>query len=93
MGSSQIKRASYYYAGYESDGTLAVTVGCIPAGAEQSFTYTLPARHASDPTPGRAKLGRGMRSRYWRFTVENVEGSDFTIVDQRLIFESTSRRV
>lgn len=93
MDSPELKHASYFYAAYESEGTLAITVGYIPNGEEQSFTYAMPVRPATEPTSGRAKLGRGMRSRYWRFTLENVEGSDFTIFDQKLIVESTNRKV
>jgi hypothetical protein len=93
FGLPTLQRASYFYASYTSEGTLAVTVGYIPDGEEQSVTCTLPPRLARSPTPGRAKLGRGMRSRYWRITVENTDGADFVIFDQRVVVDSTNRRV
>jgi hypothetical protein len=93
FGDPSLKHASYYYLGYQSAGTMRVTVGYIPAGVEQSASYQMPARVANDPVPGRTKLGRGMRSLYWRVTLENVEGADFTIHAQSMLVDGSSRRI
>ena len=93
FGAAQLKRLSYFYLGYECSGEMRVTVGSVPKGVEQSFSYPFPRRAANEPVPGRAQLGRGTRSRYWRFTLENVNGADFSVFDQRVDMDAMSRRV
>lgn len=93
FGDPALKRFAYYYAGYQSAGQLRVAVGYVPDGVEEFVSYDLPLRAAAGPTPNRTKLGRGMRSRYWRFTLENVDGAPFALYDQRLIVDGMSRRV
>lgn len=93
FGAPQLKRLSYFYLGYQTSGTMRVTVGSVPKGVEQSFAYPFPRRIANEPVPGRAQLGRGARSRYWRFTLENVNGADFSVFDQHVDMDSMSRRV
>lgn len=93
FGDPALKRPSYYYLGYEADGKLAVAVGYTARGVEESAEYTFPARKAEDPVSNRTKLGRGIRSRYLRETIRNVNGADFVLHDRRMLLDSTSRRV
>ena len=92
LGTPSLKRTSAFYLGYQSAGTLRVTVGSIPSGVEESYSYLFPPRRAEVPVPGKAKLGRGQRARYWRITLENVDGADFTVHEALMDVEAMSRR-
>lgn len=89
FGSPAMKRASYVYVGYQGEPpTLAV--GNTGSGQEVTYSYPLPARTAEAATPARAALGRGARSRYWRFT---LTGTVFALHDVTLEIAETSRKI
>jgi hypothetical protein len=89
-----LARPRYCYAGYTSNGGVAVTVTGAEDGTPETYTFPLPARPAlSWPTPGRAKLGRGMRSRYYQFGFSNQTGAQFTLLDLRIMVDEAARRV
>jgi hypothetical protein len=89
----KIKRDSYVYFGYQCTGTLEFLVGNTQDGIEKTYIYDLPKRVATDPVPGRARLGRGMKTRYHRFGIRNKNGAGFGIFDIRVPFDDTSRKV
>ncbi|HEJ3062490.1 TPA: hypothetical protein SL272_000821 [Pseudomonas aeruginosa] len=89
FGSEAEKRASYAYFGY-SGAPLTIRMGVVGEGSELTYSYDAPARVANAPVPGRVKLGKGARSRYWRFT---ILGSAFQLHDVKLIIDETSRSI
>lgn len=88
-GNSFEKRAGYVYVGY-SGQPLTITVTVAQEGSPASYGYPMPARTANYSSPGRAKLGRGLRSRYWQFT---LSGPQFTLNDVELVMDTTSRKI
>lgn len=93
FGDESTKRLRAFYAGATTDGQLDLTVRYAPRGTPASVSYKFEERGGEDFAPQRAKVGRGMQSRYWQFTVGNVAGADFTIDALSVIAESGSRRV
>lgn len=89
----QTKGVNVLYVGAVTDGRLQVTTDVAPKGLSAFFTYPFEERHAEDFAPQRAKLARGVRSRYWQFTIGNVEGADFTIDTVSVNAVPDSRRV
>lgn len=88
-GNSFEKRAGYVYVGY-SGQPLTITVTAAQEGNPASYDYPMPARTANYSSPGRAKLGRGLRSRYWQFA---LSGPQFTLNDVELVMDTTSRKI
>ncbi len=93
FGSAALKRAAYLYLGWRGSGPLRATMGSIPYSDEQSFSYEIERPAANNSVPARVRLGRGARSRYWRLTLENRDGADFEVHDQRLLIGELSRKV
>ncbi len=90
----QLARPRYCYAGYTSNGNVAITITGAEDGTPESYTIPFPVRSSVDwPTPNRVKLGRGLRSRYYRFGFENQAGADFVLNDLRIILDEAARRV
>ncbi|MBX9914094.1 MAG: hypothetical protein K2Y25_09355 [Pseudomonadaceae bacterium] len=89
----KLQRATHCYAGYQSGAALKLLVGNTESGNETTYTYLLEPRTANVAVPGKAKLGRGIKSRYWRFTVRNQPGQSFQLHDLLLQNDETSRRV
>lgn len=87
------ERITYCYVGYEGASGLTLSVGSTGSGAEETYSYELEARTADIATAGRAKLGRGMRTRYARLTVANKTDQPLKLHDLKLVTEQTSRRV
>lgn len=56
-------------------------------------TYLLPWNRLSSPTQRRVPIGKGPRSRFWQFGVENVEGADFQITSIMAYPTKLRRRV
>ncbi len=75
---SSLKRVPYAYLGYTSDGDLSVDVSIDGQPATRQYSVGL-ISHESGIKRGRAKIARGLKSRYWQFGVSNVAGSDFEI--------------
>lgn len=89
----QTKGVNVLYAAATTDGRMAVTVDAAPHGIPGFFTYEFEERHALDVAPQRAKLARGVRSRYWQFTVGNQAGANFTIESVSVNAVAGQRRV
>lgn len=93
FGSPQLKRGGYLYLRYVAAGQLGVSVGVTSTGSEVTYDYALAARPDAAAVPGRVKLGKGLRSRDWRFTLRNEPGRGFKLYDLQLMQDETSRRV
>lgn len=93
VASSKLTRLRYAYLGYTSDGTLAIAMSGADDGAKETYTYPFPARPATFPVSNRTQLGRGLRSRYYKFSVQNQLGAGFRLHDVRIISDDSSRRV
>ena len=78
FGEMQAKRLDALWFGYTSAGVFAVDVETYGSGYGP-YTYTLQQRDAVAPRNSRVTPGKGLRGRFWRFTLRNVAGADFTI--------------
>lgn len=79
LGERVFKRTPSFILGYSSSGDMrikAVIVG--EDGQREAHVYRLTPQPSANPRNARAKLGRGLRSVYWDFVLENVDGADFT---------------
>lgn len=75
FGSPNMKRVTEAFVGIRADGTMILKTGTVDGIAR---SYTL--RPSADDVAGvRAKLAKGVKSRYWQFTLENSAGSDFDL--------------
>lgn len=92
FGNEYLKRVDHLYTGYTSGGSMKVDVGETSTGAEVVYTFTMPAHPATAPTAGRTKLGRGLRSRYYRFTFGNTDGEPLGLFDASVDTLNTSRK-
>ncbi len=86
-----LKRAPYAYLGYESDGDMTVDVSIDGDPALRQYTVGN-ISHESGIKRGRAKIARGLKSRYWAFGVSNVAGSDFEIDTLDLYIQQFDRK-
>lgn len=93
VGDPQQKRMREVFVGYESSGTLQFKVSGTGTGTEAGYTYALPARRANDQVAGRTKIGRGMRSRFWRFELFSKLGQPFKVYESRISIDSLSRKI
>ncbi|HHA2772127.1 TPA: hypothetical protein ACOEQZ_001313 [Stenotrophomonas maltophilia] len=81
------------YAGAVTNGRLQATVDAAPKGQPVFYTYAFEPRDAEDLAPQRAKLGRGLKSRYWQVTVGNMAGAHFLIDTLSALDRAGQRRV
>lgn len=91
FGQDQTKRVSDLYVGY-TGGQLECTIETYD-GPQEEYTYTLEERDADAPRNNRMRVGKGLSSRYWRFTFENVDGTDFQIYDAAANIGTSKRRL
>lgn len=87
----QSKRLSDLYAGYIG-GRLQVEVETYE-GPQDVYTYDMEEREADAPRNNRIIVGKGLVSRYWRFTFKNVDGADFQIYDLSAVVGVSNRRL
>lgn len=89
FGTEEKKRISDIYVGY-TGGDLECDVETYDS---LSYTYEMEQRDADAPHNSRIKPGRGLSSRYWRFTLRNIGGADFQIQDVAVNIAKSNRRV
>lgn len=87
----EMKRLSDFYLAY-TGGEMALSVETYD-GPQEVYTYNIEEREANAPRNNRIRIGKGLSSRYWRFTIENVLGADFQIYDMRAIVGTSNRRL
>lgn len=80
LGTGQLKRMLAAYLGYTSTGSLRIkTITVDKNGVKQANYYRLLAQPASEPREARVQIGQGLRSVYWGFEVEAIDGAAFHI--------------
>lgn len=87
-GSARLKSIPYVYVGAASADDANLTVK-VDEGDE--YTYTLPASEQLGTR--RAVLGKGLRSRYWQFTISNDGGADIEIDSVNIEVAELARRL
>lgn len=92
FGIAQTKHADTLYFGYTSAGQLSVDVEVKESGYPPQ-TYLLEQRNAGAPRASRVTPGKALWGRYWRFTIRNVAGADFTVHDATVDVAVSPRRV
>ncbi|MBP7657762.1 MAG: hypothetical protein KA742_14590, partial [Pseudoxanthomonas sp.] len=79
MGTGHLKRMVAAYLGYSSTGELRLkTITIQPDGVKRADHYRLLAQPGA-PREARVKVGQGLRSVYWGFEVEAIDGAAFAI--------------
>ena len=80
LGSSASKRVSSVFLAYTSTGALRLKVLTLDAnGGKRADYYRLNAQTTGDMREGRIKIGQGLRSVYWGFEIEAIDGAAFEI--------------
>jgi hypothetical protein len=90
FGTPNQKRIPAFYLGYRAAGDILVS---LQNDAMAPVTYTLPANQASGITQRRILAARGRRGRYWKVTLQNVNGAEFDIDNAELFVENLKRRI
>lgn len=95
FGTRQLKRMERAYLGYASDGTLCLRVGITsPTGSKVDYTYKMTAVPADAPREQRIQIGKGLKSVYWQFELDNsADGSNFELSDVTVLPMLLTRRV
>lgn len=81
LGSQGMKRVESLYLGYTATGDMILKVITASQldGLRESNNYRLRPQAAGSQREGRVKIGRGLKSVYWDFVLENIEGADFEL--------------
>jgi hypothetical protein len=87
----QTKRVSDIFVGY-TGGELEFDVETYDA-PQEVYTYAMEKREMDAPRNNRLKVGRGLSSRYWRFTIRNIDGADFQVYDVTAEVATSKRRL
>lgn len=91
-GDSTLKHPLALYIAYTSTLPVKVSVGETSTGEEVTWDYTGPAFAQTAPRPIRIPTGRGIRTRYVRFTISNTGGAPMTVFAAEHDYIQTSRR-
>lgn len=81
LGTGALKRMQAAYLGYTATGDLflrAVTVD-PKDGQKIAYTYRLKAQAGDAMRPARIQIGQGLKSVYWGFELEAVDGARFEL--------------
>jgi hypothetical protein len=88
---SRRKRLRDIYVGYTgAQLELKVEAYNEPYG---EHTYEMVEREADAPRNNRIRVGRGLNSRYWRFTLTNPQGGAFQVFDAAANVDVSNRRL
>lgn len=80
LGTGKLKRIPTMYLGYTSNGQLVLKITTTsPDGNKTENWYELAPQTANVAREGRIKIGRGLKSVYFDFTLTNVDGSSFAL--------------
>lgn len=80
LGTGHMKRMLAAYLGYTSNGSLRLKT--ITMGADRvkrADYYQLLPQPAEEAIEARIKIGQGLRSVYWGFEIEAIDGAEFMI--------------
>lgn len=90
FGTSAHKRVPRIYLGHSAAGEMRFSTTTVEGGTR---TYALPWNGISGTQQRRIPVGKGPKSRFWAFSVSNVDGADFTISDMLVYPVKLRRRV
>lgn len=90
---NRLKLPRALYLGYKSEQPLTVTMSATDSGEETAYTYSAPTRLADTFVPDRVPVGRGLRSRYFRYSLQNESGGYFSIDTAFIDADVSERRV
>jgi hypothetical protein len=94
FGASFLKTVDRAYAGYRTSGQLNMS---LTVDGGKQYAYTLGSTTGTTGKSGmfgrRAIFGRGLRSRYYQWTISNVNGADFALDSVELETQQLSRRI
>lgn len=94
IGNGRASHIDSAYLGYRSNGTLQVKVTYIDGrGEKRGYVYDLQELPADANRNGRVKIGKGLESVYWAFTVSNTDGADFDLDVVNIVPLVMSRRL
>jgi hypothetical protein len=94
IGTGLQKRVSTAYLGYTATNDLLVKViHTTEGGGKQAYVYRLNAAPATQPVNGRVTFGKGVKSAYFAFELENVDGGAFNVDAMSIIPMALERRV
>lgn len=77
--SNQKKRIPYIYFGYTGQELEVDVETCDEDEPNDIYTYGMDNRNAAAPRNNRIQLGKGLSSRYWRFTIRNLAGVAYQV--------------
>jgi len=89
--SDRLKYLRSLYLGY-TGGQLDLEVETYNQPVPRYY-YELAERDADAPRNNRIRTGRGLKSRFWRFTIKNVSGEWHQIYDMSAIVDISNRRL
>lgn len=90
---NRLKLPRAFYLGYRSEQPLTVTMAATDSGEETAYEYTAPPRLAETFVPDRVPVGRGLRSRYFRYSLLNEAGGYFSIDTAFVDADISDRRI
>lgn len=81
LGTSALKRMRAAYLGLSSTGDLRLKVIIVNPKTRQreAHWYRLRSTPSDSPMPVRLKIGEGLRTVYWGFEIETIDGAQFEI--------------
>lgn len=79
LGTSAEKRMQSAYLGYCSNGAvrLQVIVSDPKSGKKEAHYYRLDSQPAESPQQARLKIGQGLKTVYWAFGLQAIDGAEF----------------
>lgn len=90
LGTDKLKRLGNVDIGYSTKNAVSVLVREY-GDTKLSYTYNLPTRTADAPRGGKVTLGKGLRSKYYQFTIKGQSlNLDYAQVE---VFASENRKV
>jgi hypothetical protein len=90
LDDAQLKRIAQLTVGYRADGRMLLK---LLTDDGQTVSYTMEAVTGAKCQPNRVKVGRGSKSRYWEFQIDNINGCDHAIDKLDVDWQILSRRV
>jgi hypothetical protein len=91
FGDSHLKVVDRVHVGYRTDGEIAFSITQHDDG--QTYRYPLPSNGALGIFGRRVPFGRGLRARYFQWSVANVNGSDMEIDSIEFSVRPYGRRI
>lgn len=95
LGTGKMKRMPSLYLGYRASGDMVLkVVTTTEDGLKSENWYQLrPGSTQNVMHEGRIKIGRGLKSVYWGFELEGIDGADFALKDLQLFPMILDRRI